>query len=175
MLGLHSDTVQAAVKQFVVNRDKAKHRPRWRGKRSLGWVPFAAARAIKIDGDAIIHLKRRYRFWNSRPIEGKIKTGCFAQDARGRWYISLQVEIPETQTCGTGEIGIDLGLETLATLSDGTKIPNLRHFKKYEKALAMAQRASNKKRARAIHAKIANARRHHLHTSNPRGSCKRTI
>jgi putative transposase len=168
LLGLHSDTVQAVCKQFVTNRNKAKHRPRWRGRKSLGWIPFAAARAIKIDGDAVIYLKRRYRFWNSRPIDGKIKAGCFAQDARGRWYVSFQVEVADTKSCGAGEIGIDLGLETLATLSDGSKIANLRHFKKYERTLATAQRARNKKRARAIHAKIANARRHHLHEQSTR-------
>jgi IS605 OrfB family transposase len=168
VLGLHSDTVQAVCKQFVTNRDKVKHRPRWRGKRSLGWVPFAAARAIKIEGAGVVHLKRRYRFWNSRTIDGKIKAGCFAQDARGRWYVSFQVEVAETQDCGRGEIGIDLGLKTLATLSDGTKIENLRHYRKHEQALATAQRARNKKRTQAIHAKIASARRHYLHEQSTR-------
>ena len=114
----------------------------------------------------MIYLKRRYRLWRSRPTDGKIKTGCFAQDARGRWYLSLQAEIAESQTCGAGEIGVDLGLSTLATLSDGRKIENPRHFKKYKGALAKAQRARNKKRVRAIHAKIANARRHYLHVQS---------
>jgi hypothetical protein len=118
MLGLHSDTVQAVCMQFAVNRDKAKHRPRWRGQRALGWIPFWAARAIKIDGDAVIYLKRRYRFCNSQPIDGAIKTGCFAQDGRGRWYISLQVEVEDTKTGGSGAVAIDRGLRTL---SDGTK------------------------------------------------------
>jgi putative transposase len=163
LLGLHSDTVQAVCRQFVVNRDEARRRPHWRGKKSLGWIPFAAARAVKLDGDAVIYLKRRYRLWLSRPVDGKIKAGCFAQDARGRWYLSLQVEIAESQTCGAGEIGVDLGLSTLATLSDGRKIENPRHFKKYKSALAKAQRARNKKRVQGIHAKIANARRHYLH------------
>jgi putative transposase len=124
LLGLHSKTVHAVCKQFVANRNAARRRPHWRGKKSLGWIPFAAARAVKLDGDAVIYLKRRYRIWRSRPVDGKIKTGCFAGDARGRWYLSLHVEIAESQTCGAGEIGIDLGLSTLATLSDGRKIEN---------------------------------------------------
>ena len=148
LLGLHSDTVQAICKQFVVNRNAARRRPHWRAKKSLGWIRFAAARAVKLDGDAVIYLKRRYRLWRSRPVDGKIKTGCFAQDARGRWYLSLQAEIAESQTCGAGEIGVDLGLSTLATLSDGRKIENPRHFKKYKGTLSKAQRARNKKRAR---------------------------
>ena len=118
---MHSDTVQGVCKQFVANRNSARRRPHWRGKKSLGWIPFAAARAVKLDGDAVSYLKRRYRLWRSRRVDGNIKTGCFAQDARGRWYLSLQVEIAESQTCGAGEIGVDLGLITLATLSDGRK------------------------------------------------------
>jgi hypothetical protein len=52
-------------------------------------------------------------------------SGGFAQDARGRWYLNLQIEVPESQDRGIGEIGIDLGLNTLAALSDGTKIENI--------------------------------------------------
>ena len=168
LLGLHSDTVSAVCKQFVSSRNLHRQRPRWRGKKSLGWVPFAAARAIKIDGDAVIHLKRRYRFWTSRPIDGSIHAGCFSQDARGRWYLNLQVEVAETAAAGTGAVGIDLGLKTLAALSDGRKIENMRHYRRYERALAKAQRARNKCRVRAIAAKIANARRHHLHEQSTR-------
>jgi IS605 OrfB family transposase len=163
LLGLHSDTVNAVCRQFAVSRDAAKRRPRWRGKKSLGWIPFAAARAIKIDGDTVIYLKRHYRFWNSRAVDGKIKCGSFAQDARGRWYLNVQLEVVEKQDCGASEVGIDLGLRSLATLSDGRKIENPKQFQKYEAALATAQRARNKKRAQAIHAKIANARKDFLH------------
>lgn len=163
LLGLHSDTVQAVCKQFVTSRNEAGRRPRWRGKRSLGWIPFAAARAIKIDGDTAIFLRCRYRFWNSRPIGGEIKTGCFAKDARGRWYLSLQCEVADTLPLGNGAVGIDLGLKSLATCSDGRVIPALQHYRHHEIALGKAQRARNKRRVAAIHAKIANARRHHLH------------
>jgi putative transposase len=163
LLGLHSDTVQAVCKQFVVNRDVTARRPRWRGGKRLGWIPFASARAITLVGDSVIYVNRRYRLWCSRQISGRIKAGCFAEDARGRWYLSLSVEIAEIRTCGAGEIGIDLGLMTLATLSDGRKIDNPRHFKKYQALLANAQRAGKKRRVQAIHSKIANVRRHYLH------------
>src|SRR6516164_11275211 len=69
LLGLHSDTVQAVCKQFAANRNAARRRPHWRGKKSLGWIPFAPARAVKLDGDAVIYLKRRYRLWRSRPTD----------------------------------------------------------------------------------------------------------
>jgi putative transposase len=95
-------------------------------------------------GDTATYVKRRYRLWRRRPIGGRIKAGSFAQDARGRWYLSLAVDIAETRNCGIGEIGIDLALMTLATLSDGRKIGSPRHFNKYQALLAKAQRASKK-------------------------------
>lgn len=127
-------------------------------------MPFQAGRAIKLDGDAVVFLKRRFRLWLSRPVEGEIKSGCFAQDARGRWYLNLQVEVAEAEPKSEGgEIGIDLGVKDLATLSTGEKIANPKHYAREEAALAKAQRAGRKRRAKAIHAKIANCRKHELH------------
>ena len=164
--GLHSDTVQTICRQFAASRDLHKRCPRFRAsfgpKRALGWVPFIP-RAVKIKDAHVTYVKRKFHFWKSRDIEGEFKAGSFVQDARGRWYVCFQCEVPDNLPTGNGKVGIDLGLKTLATCSDGAAIPALRHYRKYEAALAVAQRAGNKRRVRAIHAKIANARRHHLH------------
>lgn len=171
-LGLHSDTVAGICRQFVTSRDAFRRCPRWRSakKGALGWIPFNTVRAIQIDGPTVTYRKRRFHFWNSRdiPDDAKIKTGSFNCDARGRWYLNLQVEIAERQDCGTGRVGIDLGLKDFAALSDGTKIENPRLFRLYEHRLAVAQRAGNKDRARAISAKVANARKHFLHEQSTR-------
>lgn len=165
-LGLHSDTVNAICRRFAQSRDQHRVCPRFRAsfgpKRALGWIPFIP-RATKIEDDAAIYLKRRYRFWKSREVIGEYRAGAFVQDARGRWYVSFQCEVPDNLICGDGKVGIDLGLKELATLSDGQTIPALQHYRKYEVALGKAQRARNRRRVRAIHAKIANARLHHLH------------
>jgi putative transposase len=165
-LSLHSDTVQTICRQFVASRDLHRRCPRFRAsfgpKRALGWVPFIT-RAIKVDGGVVTYLRRKFHFWHSRDIGGDVRAGAFVQDARGRWYVVFQCEVLDTLTTGNGKIGIDLGLQAVATCSDGTTIPALRHYRRYQAALAIQQRARNKKRVRAIHAKIANARRHHLH------------
>ena len=155
-------------REFAARRDYLRHCPRWRSaKKSLGWVPFIR-RAVQIDGDGVTYLKREYRLWLSRDIGGEIKAGCFVQDARGRWYVACQCEVADGLPTGAGEIGIDLGLKALAACSDGTTVPALQHYRRYEAALAVAQRANNTRRVRAIHAKIANARRHHLHEQSTR-------
>ncbi|QTD64799.1 transposase [Acinetobacter towneri] len=52
------------------------------------------------------------------------------------------------------------------TFSDGTVISNPKFYRKYEQTLGIAQRARNKKRVRALHAKIANSRKDHLHKAS---------
>jgi IS605 OrfB family transposase len=65
-------------------------------------------------------------------------------------------------------VGIDLGLKDFATLSTGEKIEAQRIYRGAEQALALAQRAHKKRRAKAIHAKIANRRNDFLHKLSDR-------
>jgi transposase len=166
-LGLASGIVEAVCTQFAQSRKQHKRRPRWRGRRSLGWVPFRDGVVKIIDGAAVCR-KQNYCLWYHRPIGGKIRTGSFSQDASGRWYLNLQCEVEHIDAPAFGAIGIDLGLKTLATCSDGRKIENLRHARTWAEKLARAQRAGRKRRANAIHRKVANARRHHHHVETTR-------
>jgi len=165
-LGLHSDTISEICREYVAKR-KASHKRRlkWRShKRSLGWVPFKL-RFLKLEPDSLTYLKRRYRFWASRPTQGTPKTGSFTQDARGRWYVNIQCEVDDPGTpLGDAEIGIDLGLTNQLQCSDREE-PYARDklTRIYEDALAMAQRAHKQKRVKAIHAKIANCRKDWAH------------
>jgi putative transposase len=168
LLGLHSDTVHSVTKHWTDSLAQRGRRPKWRAsfgaRRSLGWVPFRSAhRCVHIDGDTVTLLKRRYRLWLHRPIPDDIRSGSFSQDACGRWYLNLACAVPVDQACGTGEIGVDLGLKDFAALSDGSKIENPRHVRNSAAKLARAQRAGRKAQARKIHRKIAAQRRHFLH------------
>lgn len=166
-IGLSSGTVEAICTQFVTSRKTARRRPRWRGRRSLGWVPFRDG-VVKIDGDAVVYRKQSFRFWRDRQINGAIRGGSFSQDATGRWYVNLLVKLDQVEAPADGAIGVDLGLKTLATCSDGCQIPNLRHGRTYAERLAKAQRAGRHRRVKAIHRKIANSRRHHHHVETTR-------
>src|SRR6266566_4283541 len=80
-----------------------------------------------------------------RPLKGKVKTCTIRRSSTGKWYVSFSCEcepqrLPETPT----QVGIDVGLATFATLSDGTEIENPRFFRKEEKALAKVQRKHSK-------------------------------
>jgi putative transposase len=76
---------------------------------------------------------------------------------------NLQCDVEPSQACGEGTVGIDLGLATLAALSDGTTIDRQRITARFEPQLATAQRAGRKRRVQAIHAEMANARKDYLH------------
>jgi IS605 OrfB family transposase len=169
-LGLNSDTVQNIATQFAKSRDQHKRKPKWRksfgSRRSLGWIPFQAARAIKVGNGFVKYLGVKYPIWMHRPIEGVIKCGSFNEDASGRWYINLQCDVPEEICVGSESIGIDLGLKDMATLSTGEKLANPRYYRQSEEKLAKAQRAGRKKRVQAIHRKIKNKRKYDLHVAS---------
>ena len=171
-LGLHSGTINATCEQYAKSRRQHK-RPwlRYRGRKSLGWVPFKG-RALKVVGDDFEFHGHTFRVFNSRPIpEGTtIRDGSsFSADARGNWYLNLVVDIPEAPKRTEGPaVGIDLGLKSFAAISTGEIIDNPRHFRTLEEKLAIAQRANHLKQAKALHAKIANARRDFLHKLSTR-------
>lgn len=159
-LRLSADTIQQVCTEYVTRRKQFhKIKLKWRSKkRSLGWIPFKAA-YIKLHGDTVTYCGHRFRLWLSRPIEGTIKTGSFTQDARGRWYVTLQCEVPDAlEPVGIIDLGIDLGLKHQITCSDGVQYSRENLTRQHEDALAMAQRAHKKKRVKAIQAKIANTR-----------------
>ena len=165
-LGIHQQTVQEVCRQFAQSRDNTRGAPRFRSsfgtKRALGWIPFQA-QSRQIYGNTASYLGKRYRFWEGgRPLPANAKGGSFVEDALGRWYVCFHVEV-EARQGGNAEVGIDLGLKTLATLSDGRKIEAPKIYRHYEERLAVAQRAHNKQRVRRIHAKIKNCRRDFLH------------
>lgn len=163
VLGLAAETIQAVGQQYASSRSQKKKRwLRYRGKKSLGWVPFKA-KSIKPTADGFRFRGHIYRVWLSRPIPSRIRCGSFAQDALGHWYINLCVEVSEFKTCGSGQVGIDLGIKTTATMSNGDKFDGLRAYRAIEPKLAKAQRARKKRRVQRLHAKAKNRRLDSLH------------
>ena len=136
-------------------------------RRSLGWIPFKKV-AIKYADGYVQYGKHQFKLWDSYGLSKyKVRTGSFVEDSRGRWYVCLVVDsFKQDQSSSTQSIGIDLGLKDIATCSDGTVISNPKFYRKYEQKLGIAQRAKNKKRVRALHAKIANCRKDHLHKAS---------
>lgn len=160
-LGLHSHTIQAVGQEYAKRcKQFKKTKLRWRSrKRSLGWIPFNGV-GVKLKGDSITYNGHTFRLWLSRPIEDKIRCGSFSQDTKGHWFVNVVIEdATRVRTLTAKEVGIDLGLKTIATLSDGNELHRENITRKHEQKLAMSQRANKKKMVKYIHNKIKNQRR----------------
>ena len=172
-LQLHSGTVNAVCEQYAKSRSQ-KTRPylRYRGKKSLGWVPLKG-RELKREGNAFRFAGNTFRVFNSRALpDGKIKDGTsFSRDSRGNWFLNIVIEIdavaPGARQPVKG-VGIDLGLKDFATFSTGEKIEVQLIYWDAEAALAVAQRAGKKRRVSRIHAQIKNRRNDFHHKLSTR-------
>jgi putative transposase len=96
-LALHAGTINAVCEQYAKSR-RQKIRPflRWRGRRSLGWVPLKG-RDLKREGESFRFAGHTFRVFHSRPLpHGKIKDGTnFSCDARGHWFLNIVVEVAQ--------------------------------------------------------------------------------
>ena len=167
-LDVHSHTIQQVCQRYDHSRKINKKRSlRWRGKKSLGWVPFGSWHVVYRAGSFWFR-GHEYKAWVSRDLqEGqKFGAGSFNQDSRGRWYINLPVDAASANPAPCKAIGVDLGLKDLASLSDGSKIENPRWYSAMQDYLAFAQRAKKKKQVKIIGAKIANQRKDFLHKTS---------
>ena len=111
-----------------------------------------------------------------RPIEGKIKTVTIYREV-DVWYVvfSCEVEEPVKLPVSYEDVGIDLGVTHLATLSNGEMIEHPRHYRRAQKTLERRQQALSRKKkgshrrekAKSLigraHKKIAKQRRDFLH------------
>lgn len=111
-----------------------------------------------------------------RPVEGTIKTCSVKRNPTGKWFVSFSCEVEKKPLpANESSVGLDAGLSSFVTLSDGTKVDNPRFFKQEAKNLATAQRRlskqakSSKKRRRQrrivarVHERITNKRSDFAH------------
>ncbi len=153
--------------------------PKLKSKK-YGLGNFTLRGAIHIQGNAV-QLPRLgitcLKEDNYLPTTGvKILSATISERAR-HWFISLQVEEPDKPVPqpGSGVIGVDVGIKTMATCSDGTTFENPKSLSRYEKRLTHIQRelsrrqkssknrAKTKQKVAKLHYRIANIRRYSLH------------
>lgn len=139
--------------------------------------PEAGTQGVKFDGLKIFLSKIGWvPVRLSRQIEGRIRSVVVKREGF-KWFVIFHCDhIPSQPLMLTGEsVGIDMGLESFATLSDGTQIDNWRYFQSAQKKLRVAQRrvarrvrgSNRRKKAvaalRAIHQKVFNQRQDFQH------------
>ena len=167
-LNIGAATVQSVIAPHAKSRQQfKKNKLRWRcssgSRRALGWVPFKTA-GIAYKQGQIRFCGHFFSVWDSYDLSHyTLKTGSFSEDSRGRWYFNAMVDVPMTLGTGVSSIGVDLGLKTVATCSDGDLLQNSKIYRNAESTLALAQRANKKKQVKSIHAQIKNRRKDAIH------------
>jgi putative transposase len=164
-----ADTIQSVCNEYAQKRKTAKKlKLKWRvsrgAQRSLGWIPFKAA-SLKRKGRGVRFAGKCIRVFERERLEGvKWQGGEFAEDAVGDWWLCLPVKVEaECSVAPEEEVGIDLGLKTIAVTSDGDRLEAGRWTHRYAEKLASAQRRGHKRQAKRIHRKIARCRADALH------------
>jgi len=142
--------LELAMKAFF-RRIKAGEKPgypRFKGYGRYDSITFPqVSSGCKLDGDKLViskvgHIKVKLH----RPIAGKAKTCTITRSATGKWYACFSCDKVEPNVLpeNPNQVGIDVGLYTFASMSDGVTIENPRFFRKEEKELAKAQRKLSK-------------------------------
>jgi putative transposase len=164
-----SETIQRVNSEFVIRRKQFKRaRLRWRvsqgAKRSLGWVPFKAAQ-LKRKGKFLRFSGKVFRVFERELLdEVTWKSGCFAQDAVGDWWLCLPVEREASQSVAQKEaVGLDLGLKDTVATSDGDKLQAGHFYRSIEQKIASAQRRGHKRQAKRLYRTAARRRKDALH------------
>jgi IS605 OrfB family transposase len=164
-----SETIQRVNAEFATRRKQFKRaKLRWRvskgAKRSLGWVPFKAAQ-LKRRGKSLRFSGKSLRVFERELLEGvSWKSGCFAQDSIGDWWLCVPVERQASQSVAPKDaVGIDLGLKDIAATSDGEKLQAARFYRNIEQKIARAQRRGHKRQAKRLHRTAARRRKDALH------------
>jgi putative transposase len=166
---IDSTAVQETIAVHAKSRKQfKKNKLHWRcsggAKKALGWVPFKSGAAKWVKGQ-VRYAGYYFKVWDSYGLANyDFRAGCFSQNARGRWYFNVVVQLKANEKIAEGgQIGIDLGLKTTATCSNGDVLARQDCYRNFELKLAKAQRAKRKNRVQAIHAKIKNIRKDAIH------------
>ena len=169
--------LEAAYRNFFEGRARF---PRFKKKGRTDSFRYPDPKQIRLDqpNDRIFLPKLGWvRYRNSRAVEGGIRNVTVSLSG-GRWFVSISTlrEVEQPLHPSISMVGIDVGVASLATLSNGEQpLESIDAYRKAKSRLARLQRALARKRKfsrnwrkhnariQKLHARIANLRRDALH------------
>jgi len=120
--------------------------PRYKSKKR--YSSFGIGRARIEYGRVKVPKLGWIKFKQHQSFKGEIRDVSISREENGKWYVCISCDVGKAppKRKPKRKVGMDLGLETFATLSDGAAIDNPRFFKNGQDLLAKRQRKLSKKK-----------------------------
>jgi putative transposase len=153
--------------------------PRFQGRNRYNSFTYPQSGFGLEDGKLNLSKIGNIRIIQHREIEGKIKTCTIKKDI-DQWYVtfSCEIETPIIPVEIKTKIGIDIGLSSLITMSNGEQIEPPEFLRKSEEKLIQEQKRLSRKKKRSgkrnkqriklskVHRKIRNQRADFAHKTS---------
>ena len=160
MENMGSQTVQEIIQRLDTSYQRffkktQKRPPKFKKGRKFTSFMFKQNVGFSLNGNTICinKLKRVFKFSLSRKWEGNVKTVSIKRDTHNDYYVIIvtdAVSAPIVKTHNGACIGVDYGLKTYLTLSNGEKYNSPQFFKEYlpqirraHKRVSLSKKGSN--------------------------------
>lgn len=180
-----NDVSSVCLQQSLRNLDTAFSRffkkksayPSFKARKNGGSAQFMTS-AFRLEGENLFlaKIKTPVKVRWSRELSREPSSCTVSQNAAGQWFASFLCEEEIAKLSHSDKkIGVDLGVESFATLSDGRKFSQPKKVRRLRKKLARLQRlhsrkakdSKNREKARRkvarVHQHIADVRKDFLH------------
>jgi len=130
----------------IENGEEQAGYPRFKGQHFFNSICYVYDDGLRLkDGWLYIHRVGHIRIFQHRdlPDDAEIKQVVVKREGGKQWYVILQLELPDKppqNLINPKTIGIDMGYDFFASLSNGEQIENPRWFRKTEEKLGELQR-----------------------------------
>ena len=178
---LHSQTVQEILQRLDSSYKRffkhlSRRPPKFRKARDFSSIVYKQG-GFKLNGNVFVvnSIKQHFQFSFSRRYEGKIRQIRIKRSRLGEYYLCIVTDavvgsLSHGKSLKGASVGMDFGLKTYLTLSDGTRIDNplflksgLKELRRKSRALSCCEKGSNhrcerRKDLERCHERIRNRR-----------------
>lgn len=165
---LHSQSAQEILERLDLSYQRffkrlSRRPPKFRKARDFSSIVYKQG-GFKLNGNILVvnSVRQHFQFSFSRPYEGKIRQIRIRRSRFGEYYLYVVTDavagsLAHRKTREGASVGMDFGLNTYLTLSDGTKIDNplflkqgLNELRRKSRALSRCAKGSNHRKARRM-------------------------
>ncbi len=163
---LHSQTVQEILERLDLSYKRffehlSRRPPKFRKARDFSSIVYKQG-GFKLNGNVLVvnSIRQYFQFSFSRPYEGKVRQIRIRRSRLGEYYLYIVTDAVagsavHGKSLEGASVGMDFGLKTYLTLSDGTRIGNplflkqdFNELRRRSRALSRCEKGSGHRRRR---------------------------